>query len=141
MKTASLLTYMPISEPIAVSNMVKGIGCDLIEIKRFEEALARSGEAFLKRLFTQKEIDYCRTFADNLPHFAGRFAAKEALSKALGTGIGSHLSWHDMEILPDELGRPHVVWNVDIASKFSLNLTLISISHTEHYALAYAFIE
>src|SRR4051794_4807981 len=79
-------------------------GIDVIEIARIEQAIARWGERFLGRIYTEREIEYCRGRAQRL---AGRFAAKEAASKALGVGI-RHLRWRDIEVLPDRRGKPHV---------------------------------
>src|SRR5438477_181350 len=89
----------PPSTSLRKSNkMIKGLGNDIIEIKRVREAIRRHGIHFLNRLFTQREQDYCYKYKDPDPHFAGRFAAKEAIAKALGTGFGAHLSWVDLEI-------------------------------------------
>ena len=121
--------------------MILGIGCDLIEIERFRTAISRSGAAFLDRLFTPNEIDYCNRNKDPVFCFAGRFAAKEALAKALGVGIGSAISWHDMEILNDEHGKPFVVWKADVEERFGVAKTHISISHSHTIAMAYAVIE
>lgn len=80
-------------------------GIDVIEIERIGRAVERFGERFLRRVYTQAELDYCRGRTQSL---AGRFAAKEATSKALGIGIRT-ISWKDIEILPDRRGKPHVL--------------------------------
>jgi holo-[acyl-carrier protein] synthase len=121
--------------------MIQGIGCDLIEIERFRQAIERSGAPFLARLFTSTEISYCNRNKDPVFCFAGRFAAKEALAKALGVGIGSSLTWHDMEITNDIHGKPYVVWHIDVRSKFNVAKTHLSISHSHIAALAYAVLE
>jgi holo-[acyl-carrier protein] synthase len=121
--------------------MIIGIGCDVVELSRFERAVSRSGARFLARLFTPNEIAYCQSFSNPLPHFAGRFAAKEALSKALGVGIGKNLSWQEMEIRNDVRGRPSVVWGNNVQSRFGLFHTHISISHSDNVAIAYAVLE
>jgi holo-[acyl-carrier protein] synthase len=118
-----------------------GIGCDCIEIDRFRQAVLRSGDPFLHRLFTEKEIFLCQKNVDPVFSYAGRFAAKEALSKALGTGIGSELSWKDMEILNDSRGKPVVHWNIDVFSRFGVRGTLLTISHTHTIAIAQAVLE
>jgi holo-[acyl-carrier protein] synthase len=120
--------------------MIHGIGCDLISLKRFKEAHERQGRAFLERLFVQDEIAYCEKHKDPYPSFAGHFAAKEALSKALGTGIGKHLSWHDMEIRHDAQGKPLVIWKDTIQDSFPIDKTYLSISHSDDLAIAYAVI-
>lgn len=121
--------------------MISGIGCDLIEIERFRAAMRRSGPALLQRLFTSREIEYCNRNADSVFGFAGRFAAKEALAKALGVGIGSSLSWHDMEIINNARGKPTVQWNAKVIESFSIVKTHITISHSHSVAMAYAIIE
>lgn len=103
--------------------------------------MRRSGEALLLRLFTPSEISYCKQHKDAAFCFAGRFAAKEALAKALGVGIGSALSWHDMEIVNDEHGKPYVVWHKDVAKEFGVSKTHLSISHSHTIAMAYATLE
>lgn len=121
--------------------MIIGIGCDLIEIERFRAAMSRNGDAFLSRLFTAAEIAYCKKNKDPVFCFAGRFAAKEALAKALGVGIGAALSWRDMEIVNDERGRPSVVWHVDVLGRFGVSKTHISISHSHTMAMAQAVLD
>ena len=121
--------------------MIRGIGCDLIEIERFRQAMKRSGVAFLERLFTSSEISYCNRNKEPEFCFAGRFTAKEALSKALGVGIGSALTWHDMEIMNDVHGKPYVIWHIDVQSRFNVTKTHLSISHSHTAALAYAVLE
>src|SRR5947209_17146474 len=79
-------------------------GIDVIEIARIARTYERFGERFLKRVYTPAEVTYCR---GKVRRLAGRFAAKEAVSKALGIGI-RRISWRDIEILPDSLGKPHV---------------------------------
>jgi holo-[acyl-carrier protein] synthase len=118
-----------------------GIGCDCIEIDRFRQAVQRSGTALLHRLFTEEEILICQRNADPIFSFAGRFAAKEALSKALGTGIGSELSWKEMEIINDPKGRPLVRWHIDIKARYGVQTTHLTISHSHTIAMAYAVLE
>ena len=121
---------------------IHGLGTDIIEIDRVRKSIERHGLHFLNRLFTQREQDYCYQFKDPVPHFAGRFAAKEAIVKALGTGFGSHVSWHDIEILNDERGRPlaKVAPQVfeSLEKKGKEGEILVSISHSEAYATSSA---
>lgn len=121
--------------------MIRGIGCDVIEIERIDRAIKRLGRHFIERLFTPREIAYCEGVSQPAARFAGRFAAKEALAKALGCGIGSRLSWLDMEILNDEQGRPYVTWKQEIVEAFDIQRTHISISHSKGMAIAYAILE
>jgi holo-[acyl-carrier protein] synthase len=117
---------------------MRGIGNDIIEIERIESTHKEHGEAFLKRLFTEKEKAYCFACQNPYPRLAGRFAAKEAIAKALGTGFSSELSWHDIEILPDERGKPvpHLFGTLrDLYPNLKL---YVSISHAKTYAAAVA---
>ena len=118
--------------------MTKGIGSDIIEIERMQLSIDRHGLHFLNRLFTQKEQDYCYKFKNPTPHFAGRFAAKEAIAKALGTGFGAHLAWHDFEILNDEKGKPIAYFSTEAKKRFDNPVILLSISHCTNYAMAVA---
>ena len=117
---------------------VHGIGNDIIEIERIRQSIERHGQHFLNRLFTQQEQDYCYQFQDPTPHFAGRFAAKEAIAKALGTGFGQMLSWHDIRILTDQDGKPIVHLSEEVMGRFHNPHILVSISHSSLHAIAVA---
>ncbi len=118
--------------------MILGLGSDILEIERIRGSIERHGLHFLNRLFSQREQDYCYRFQDPSPHFAGRFCAKEAIAKALGTGFGAHLSWLDIEILNDEHGKPLVFFSTPIQEKYKSPTFLITISHCTTYATATA---
>lgn len=115
---------------------VNGIGNDIIEIERIRRSVEEHGDRFLARIFTQKELDYCLKHKDPIPHLAGRFAAKEAVAKALGTGFGEQLSWKDIEILNDAAGKPLVHLHA-MEEKRSV---LLSISHCRDYVTAVALL-
>lgn len=117
---------------------VLGIGNDIVEIERIRQAVQTHGETFLTRLFTLKEQEYCRKHKDPMPCFAGRFAAKEAIVKALGCGFGEQVAWLDLEILNDSLGKPEVHFSPTLLQTFSHTRILISISHCKLYATAVA---
>ncbi len=119
-------------------NTLQGLGNDIIEIERIRLSISRHGQHFLNRLFSQREQDYCYKFKDPVPHFAGRFSAKEAVAKALGTGFGSELSWHDIEILTNELGKPIVHLSEVVKKRFNNPQMLVSISHSTSHATAVA---
>ena len=121
--------------------MILGIGCDLIEIERIEGVISRFGDSFLERLFTPVEIDYCTSIAKPALRFAGRFAAKEATAKALACGIGSALSWLDMEIRNNEAGKPFLILNPTVSAQFGVARSHISISHSTTLAMAYVILE
>ena len=113
------------------------VGVDLIEIARVKQSLEKYGQRFLDRLFTEREQQYCNGRVESL---AVRFAAKEAVSKALGTGIGD-ASWRDIEIVNEENGRPNLVMHgaaQEIASRQGLDTWSISLSHTDTHAIGMA---
>ena len=111
-------------------------GVDLIEIDRIQEVIARHGKHYLERVFTPAELDYCGKRAESL---AGRFAAKEAVAKALGSGIGD-VTWKDIEILGDEQRAP-VLKLYGVAESRAKELGLVnwsvSISHTRGHSIAF----
>lgn len=117
---------------------VIGIGNDVIEVKRIEQAINKYKDKFLHRLFTKKEIEKSHTYKDPTPYFAGRFAAKEAVAKALGVGFGHSLSWLDIEILNSPTGQPIVELSKSSQRYFNSPHILISISHTKLVAVAVA---
>src|SRR6266480_7892012 len=89
--------------------MILGIGIDIIEVARIQASYERFGERFLNRILHPNEIAYCLSHKAPAPFLAARFAAKEAISKAFGTGIGAQLGWQDMEVCRKETGEPYVV--------------------------------
>ena len=117
--------------------MALATGVDIIEVSRIEEAIARHGDRFLERIFTPREIATCSGRPERL---AGRYAVKEAVSKALGTGIGD-FRWLDIEIVHDERGKPELrLYEAALALATELDLTewAISLSHTETHAIGFA---
>ena len=88
---------------------VLGIGVDMVEIERIQHSLDRFGERFMKRVFTEGEIAYCISMKFPARHFAARFAAKEAVSKAFGTGIGKAMGWRDIDVHKKKSGEPFLV--------------------------------
>ena len=121
--------------------MARGIGTDIIEIVRIDRAILRHGSKFLDRLFTKNEQEYCLRHKKASRHFAGRFAAKEAIAKALGTGFGEHLSWLDIEIGHDPLGKPLAKLPAALLERFGNPTILLSISHSHDYATAVALMD
>src|SRR5881396_2470386 len=89
--------------------MILGLGIDIIEVDRIRASHERFGERFANRILLPDEIAYCLSHKDSAPFLAARFAAKEAISKAFGTGIGAQLGWQDMEICRRESGEPFVM--------------------------------
>jgi holo-[acyl-carrier protein] synthase len=120
---------MPVSK-----SPILGTGVDIIEVSRIEAAIERWGEHFLNHVFCPEEIEYAQTHKFPSQHFAARFAAKEAILKAIGDN--AHVSWKDMKIVNDKHGRPVCIY----ADKKFKNKILISVSHTKRYAVASAII-
>ena len=121
--------------------MVTGIGIDLIETVRIRRTLDKFSDRFFRRVFTPKEVEYCKSMKFPDRHFAARFAAKEAISKCFGTGIGKQLGWKDIEIVRDELGKPLVKLHgngLALAKRLKIGEVHVSLSHTEHYGCAAA---
>lgn len=121
--------------------VVHGIGIDVIEVERVEQSLAQHGERFLQRMFTAAEQDYCLKQHCPARHFAARFAAKEAVAKALGTGIGAQVHWTDIEIKRGERGEPVVQMHgrgKDFCDQLGITVIVVSLSHAHAYAAASA---
>lgn len=118
-----------------------GIGTDLVDNARLGRAISRHGQAFLDRVFTSAEQNYCQSHADPLPHFAARFAAKEAVAKSLRTGIGGNAGLLDMEIVHDPSGAPKIHLS-GAAEAFAKDQGIteiqISLTHAREYAAANA---
>jgi holo-[acyl-carrier protein] synthase len=124
--------------------MILGVGIDIIEVARVKASHERFGERFLKRVLLTNEIAYCLSHKNPAPFIAARFAAKEAISKAFGTGIGAQLGWHDMEIGRKKSGEPFVILHGRGKKLFAARCAkqlLISLSHAANYAAATAVLE
>lgn len=115
-----------------------GLGNDIISTARIRKSIEEFGPRFLSKFFTEKEREYCSRFKDPVPHYAGRFAAKEAISKALGTGFGEKLSPLDIEILNTSSGKPEAFFSSKAQDTFSTPQVSLSISHAEEFATAVA---
>lgn len=118
--------------------MLIGIGNDIIEIDRVRRSIDRYGDKFLNRLFSKREQEYCLRFKDSASRFAVRFAAKEAVVKALGTGFSGDIDWLDIEIMHTEVGKPYVHLSPKLNERFENPYFLISLSHSRDYASAVA---
>jgi holo-[acyl-carrier protein] synthase len=116
-------------------------GVDFVETSRIAELIRRHGPAFLDRVFTPVEQDYCRGRKRELEHLAGRFAAKEAVLKVMGTGWRSGIAWTDVEVVNAPSGQPSIRLYgrcAQIAAERGIDQVLISISHTDTHAMASA---
>jgi holo-[acyl-carrier protein] synthase len=124
--------------------MSVGTGIDLIEVPRIAAAIARYGERFLQRIFTEGEIRYCESKANRVERFAARFAAKEAAMKALGTGWSRGVRWRDLEVRRQPGGRPTIAFHgraAEFAEKLGVANTALSLTHTEEQAFAQVILE
>jgi holo-[acyl-carrier protein] synthase len=124
--------------------MIHGTGIDIIQVSRIQKSLEKYEKRFEERVFTRREIDYCRSRPDPFKHFAARFAAKEAVLKSLGTGMAEGITWKDLEILTLESGQPAL--NItgrcrEICESLNLKGIHISMSHDNIYAVAQAVAE
>ncbi len=120
---------------------VLGIGTDIIECARIAKMIAKHADLFLTRVYTQQEIDYCAGRKAATQHYAGRWAAKEAALKALGTGWAHGIQWTDIEVINQQGGKPCIALHGtarEIAHRAGIGSMLISISHCRSYATAYA---
>lgn len=124
--------------------MILGTGIDLIEVARIRAATERFGDRFLLRVMCPDELAYCRQHRDPAPFYAARFAAKEAVSKAFGTGIGAQLGWKDIEVKHEESGRPYVVLHdrgMELKAGRKATHIHLSLTHTHGHAAAMAILE
>ena len=126
-----------------VQRMIVGTGIDIVEVPRVAAAIARFGERFLRRIFTDSEIRYCQSKHNSVERFAARFAAKEAALKALGTGWRG-VSWREVEVGREPGGRPTVAFigrAAQAAAKLGAGRASLSLSHTAEHAVAQVILE
>jgi holo-[acyl-carrier protein] synthase len=124
--------------------MIVGLGVDITEVDRIEAAIKRHGRAFLLRIFTPLEIAYCERHRNKAERFAGRFAAKEAAMKALGTGWARGVRWVDIEVVREPSGKPTLKLSGatrEIADGLGVKNISITITHSENTALAQVIFE
>lgn len=123
--------------------MIFGHGTDIIEVKRIEEKLLRQ-KGMKEKLYSEAEIVYCESKHNPMQSYAARFASKEAFFKALGTGWRGKCKWTEIEILPDELGKPHLNLKgkaLEIVNSFNIIGLHVSQSHVEEYATSVVILE
>jgi holo-[acyl-carrier protein] synthase len=122
---------------------ILGTGVDIVETSRIQDSVAKFGDRFLNRCFWPDEVAYCQGMKFPALHLAARFAAKEAISKAFGTGIGKQLGWKDMEVRKRDSGEPYLVLHgrgEELAQARGVTEVFISLSHCKEYAAAQAVI-
>lgn len=118
-------------------------GIDLVETARITRAIEHQGEAFLRRVFTPAERAYCESHANSAGSYAARWAAKEAVAKALGSGIGGDALWTEIEVVRAPGGQPSIILHgtaAALAARMDVKEIRISLTHTEHYAAAFAVV-
>jgi holo-[acyl-carrier protein] synthase len=123
--------------------VVIGIGIDIVEVRRISRAL-QGGDEMANRVFTEKELEYCRARKNQFQHFAGRFAAKEAALKALGTGWQEGIRWKDVEVVSDKLGKPLLNFQRRAKEFFDASGAQhahVTITHAKEYAVAAVILE
>ena len=124
--------------------MILGVGIDLIEVDRVRQSYEKFGQRFLNKVLRAEEADYCLSHHDPAPFIAVRFAAKEAVSKAFGTGIGSQLGWQEMEVARRDSGEPYLILHgqgLELMRQRNGIRVHLSLTHTRSYASAVAILE
>ncbi len=124
--------------------MIVGIGIDIAEVPRIAASIARFGDRFLQRIFTEGEIRYCDAKANRAERYAARFAAKEAAMKALGTGWNYGVRWRDIEVSRKPGGRPTLLFHgkaAEFAAKLKATNVALSLTHTADEAIAQVILE
>jgi len=125
------------------NKIIAGIGIDIVEIPRLKKAIERWQESFLKRIFTDNEIKYSKARKFSYQHLAARFAAKEAVLKAIGDASIQRIEWRNVEVLNDEFGKPTIHLSgeaLKIKEQKDISEIIISMSHTHSYAVANAIL-
>ena len=123
--------------------MIIGTGIDIVKNNRIEQLIKKYGARFLEKIYLDDEINYCNTKVNSTPSFAARFAAKEAVVKALGTGMRKK-SWHDIEIINNKQGKPEVRLfdnTAHRAEELEVDNIFLSISHEKEYSVAQIILE
>jgi holo-[acyl-carrier protein] synthase len=120
---------------------IKGIGVDVVDVKRMKDVLEKQGEYFLNKVFTSMEVTYCRTRKKPYIHFAARFAAKEAVAKAMRTGWSGAFHWRDIEVVNDQSGAPHILLSRNVAEALKHCNVHLSLSHSDNTVVAFVVLE
>ncbi|MGO9481339.1 MAG: holo-ACP synthase [Candidatus Kryptoniota bacterium] len=121
--------------------MVEGVGIDIIEVSKIQKSIQDYGPLFTGRIFTEEEVKYCSEKPNPFQHYAARFAAKEAFSKATGTGWNSDFSWQEVEVINEKSGKPWLQLSGLSLKKFGGKKIFLSLSHSGDYVTAVVVIE
>ncbi len=120
-------------------NMIFGVGIDIIEIDRIKKSIDKYGDQFLNKIFTKTELEYSLSKKNKYQHLAARFAAKEAIAKALTSGWSKGFSWKEIEIYNEKNGLPQVQLNGNLMNFLGNDKSLkITMSHSQHYVTCFA---
>src|SRR5262249_49877653 len=142
--TANLPARVASCERRRAQAMIVGTGIDMVEVPRIEQTIARFGDRFLRRIFTEAEIRYCESKANRVERYAARFAAKEAGMKALGTGWSRGIRWRDIEVYREPGSRPTIRFHgkaAELALRIGVKNIALSLSHTTEQAIASVIFE
>lgn len=120
---------------------IRGIGVDVVDVNRMKQMLQSQGEAFVAKVFTETEAAYCRSRKNPHEHFAARFAAKEAVSKAMQKGWSGEFRWKDVEVMNEPSGAPKIILYGELAGLLKGARIHLSLSHTDTTVVAFAVIE
>jgi holo-[acyl-carrier protein] synthase len=124
--------------------MIVGTGIDISEVPRIAESIAKFGDRFLHRIFTEEERRYCDSKANRIERYAARFAAKEAAMKALGTGWSHGVRWRDIEVFRQPASRPTIRFHgraAEVATRLGAQNVSLSLTHTTEHAIASVILE
>jgi holo-[acyl-carrier protein] synthase len=124
--------------------MIVGIGIDLVQVERIRREMERHGDGVLLEVLTPPELEYCRALAKPFPSMAARFAAKEALFKALGSGKRGAMNWQELEVRRNELGKPDLILTgatAEAVRQTAADRVHLSLTHTDDHALAAVVLE
>ncbi len=130
-----------VSLPPDSAGAVLGVGVDLVDVARIRDVHTRQGERFLTKVYTEQERVYCLAQTNPYPSLAARFAAKEAVAKALGTGFGAEVGWRSVGVVHGDRGEPRVILDAPAQAwleSLGGREVLVSLSHTETQAMAFA---
>ena len=121
--------------------MVQGVGVDIVEVSRIRKSFETYGKLFSEKIFTRQEIAYCSEKPNPYQHYAARFAAKEAFSKATGNGWDSDFSWQEVEVINERSGRPVLRLSGSSLKNFGRKKIFLSLSHSGEYVVAVVVVE
>lgn len=121
--------------------LIQGIGVDIVDVERMREAIENPDGKLAEKVFTENETSYCRSKKNPYQHFAARFAAKEAVSKAVKIGWSGAFRWKDVEVVNDDSGAPSIVLYNEMAKLLENSRVHLSLSHTQSTVVAFAVIE